>query len=193
MNINIKRNQTIWSIFNEEDEKKLIGINDQINVPPSKPIPEMQMPQDRNVNRKYNTDKNIHHIHKNQIYIVNKNYEKTNTKNYPYNGPTHPIYGQNMMPNQNNYSPQYPNFNQVPNMSPFSNQGYTSGVNPFNPMMLYPTFDPSPNTFNRNIFQMNSLGYTSSNYTGSSHQGKVILFQENSRRDTEVIDLCSIQ
>ena len=194
LNINIKRNQTIWSIFNEDDEKTLIGINDRNNAPPLRPIPEMQLPQDRNVNRKYNTDKNIPHIPKNKNIIVNKNYDKSHSNNYPYNGPTHSIYGQNMMPNQNNYPPQYPNFNQVPNMSPYpSNQGYPNGMNAYNPMMLYPTFDPSPNTFNRNLIQINTQGYTSSNYSGSRPQGRVLVFQDNSLRKNEVIDLCSIQ
>ena len=154
----------------------------------------MQLPQDRNVNRKYNTDKNIPHMPKNKNIIVNKNYDKSHSNNYPYNGPTHSIYGQNMMPNQNNYPPQYPNFNQVPNMSPYpSNQGYPNGMNAYNPMMLYPTFNPSPNTFNRNLIQINTQGYTSSNYSGSRPQGRVLVFQDNSLRKNEVIDLCSIQ
>jgi hypothetical protein len=194
LNINIKRNQTIWSIFNEDDEKTLIGINDRNNAPPLKPMPEMKMPQDINVNRRYNTDKNIPHIPKNKNLIVNKNYEKTNSNKYPYNGPTHSIYGQNMMPNQNNYSPQYPNFNQIPIMSPFpQNPGYTTGMNAFNPMMPYPTFDPSPNTFNRNIIRINTQGFNPPNYPGSLPQGRVLVFQGNSMGNNEVIDMCSIQ
>jgi len=194
LNINIKRNQTIWSIFNEDDEKTLIGINDRNNAPPLKPMPEMKIPQDINVNRRYNTDKNIPHIPKNKNLIVNKNYEKTNSNKYPYNGPTHSIYGQNMMPNQNNYSPQYPNFNQIPIMSPFpQNPGYTSGMNAFNPMMPYPTFEPSPNTFNRNIIQINTQGFNPPNYPGSVPQGRVLVFQGNSMGNNEVIDMCSIQ
>ena len=190
LNINIKRNQTIWSIFNEEDEKKLIDINDRNNDAPLRPIPEMKMPQD-NINRKHYTEKNIPHIKKITIN-VNKNYGKSNSNNYPFAGPTHSIYGHNMSPNQNNYMPQYPNFNPVPNMSPFpQNQGYGSGMNMFNPMMPYPTFAPSPNTFNRNIFQMNSQGYTS-NYMGSRPQENMYIYQK-SMNNNEVVDLCSIQ
>ena len=40
LNINVKINQTIWSIFNEEDEKKLFQINTKnYNQTPLAPIP----------------------------------------------------------------------------------------------------------------------------------------------------------
>ena len=187
LNINIKRNQTIWSIFNEEDEQKLIGINDGNNAP-MKPIPEY--PQDNTAHKRHNTDKNVH-----KMIIINKNYGKSNSNNYPFVGQPTSIYGQNMSPNQNNnYMPQYPNFNPLNNMSPFpQNNAFNSG---FNPMMLYPTFDPSPNTFNRNfnrnVIQINSQGYTS-NYMGSGHQEKIYVYPNSMNRNNEVVDLCSIQ
>ena len=186
LNINIKRNQTIWSIFNEEDEKKLVGINERNNAP-MKPIPEI--PKDNITNKRYNTDKNVH-----KLIVINKNYGKSNSNNYPFAGQPTPIYGQNMTPNQNNnYMPQYPNFNPMNNMPPFpQNNAFTSG---FNPMMLFPTFDPSPNTFNRNVFQMNSIhtqGYTS-NYMGSRPQENIYVYPNSMNRNNEVVDLCSIQ
>jgi serine/threonine protein kinase len=187
LNINIKRNQTIWSIFNEEDEQKLIGINDGNNAP-MKPIPEY--PQDNTAHKRHNTDKNVH-----KMIIINKNYGKSNSNNYPFVGRPTSIYGQNMSPNQNNnYMPQYPNFNPLNNMSPFpQNNAFNSG---FNPMMLYPTFDPSPNTFNRNfnrnVIQINSQGYTS-NYMGSGYQEKIYVYPNSMNRNNEVVDLCSIQ
>ena len=187
LNINIKRNQTIWSIFNEEDEQKLIGINDGNNAP-MKPIPEY--PQDNTAHKRHNTDKNVH-----KMIIINKNYGKSNSNNYPFVGQPTSIYGQNMSPNQNNnYMPQYPNFNPLNNMSPFpQNNAFNSG---FNPMMLYPTFDPSPNTFNRNfnrnVIQINSQGYTS-NYIGPGHQEKIYVYPNSMNRNNEVVDLCSIQ
>jgi len=187
LNINIKRNQTIWSIFNEEDEQKLIGINDGNNTP-MKPIPEY--PQDNTAHKRHNTDKNVH-----KMIIINKNYGKSNSNNYPFVGQPTSIYGQNMSPNQNNnYMPQYPNFNPLNNMSPFpQNNAFNSG---FNPMMLYPTFDPSPNTFNRNfnrnVIQINSQGYTS-NYMGSGYQEKIYVYPNSMNRNNEVVDLCSIQ
>ena len=187
LNINIKRNQTIWSIFNEEDEQKLIGINDGNNAP-MKPIPEY--PQDNTAHKRHNTDKNVH-----KMIIINKNYGKSNSNNYPFVGRPTSIYGQNMSPNQNNnYMPQYPNFNPLNNMSPFpQNNAFNSG---FNPMILYPTFDPSPNTFNRNfnrnVIQINSQGYTS-NYMGSGYQEKIYVYPNSMNRNNEVVDLCSIQ
>ena len=187
LNINIKRNQTIWSIFNEEDEQKLIGINDGNNAP-MKPIPEY--PQDNTAHKRHNTDKNVH-----KMIIINKNYGKSNSNNYPFVGQPTSIYGQNMSPNQNNnYMPQYPNFNLLNNMSPFpQNNAFNSG---FNPMMLYPTFDPSPNTFNRNfnrnVIQINSQGYTS-NYMGPGYQEKIYVYPNSMNRNNEVVDLCSIQ
>ena len=187
LNINIKRNQTIWSIFNEEDEQKLIGINDGNNAP-MKPIPEY--PRDNTAHKRHNTDKNVH-----KMIIINKNYGKSNSNNYPFVGQPTSIYGQNMSPNQNNnYMPQYPNFNPLNNMSPFpQNNAFNSG---FNPMMLYPTFDPSPNTFNRNfnrnVIQINSQGYTS-NYMGSGYQEKIYVYPNSMNRNNEVVDLCSIQ
>lgn len=187
LNINIKRNQTIWSIFNEEDEQKLIGINDGNNAP-MKPIPEY--PQDNTAHKRHNTDKNVH-----KMIIINKNYGKSNSNNYPFVGQPTSIYGQNMSPNQNNnYMPQYPNFNPLNNMSPFpQNNAFNSG---FNPMMLYPTFDPSPNTFNRNfnrnVIQINSQGYTS-NYMGPGYQEKIYVYPNSMNRNNEVVDLCSIQ
>ena len=187
LNINIKRNQTIWSIFNEEDEQKLIGINDGNNAP-MKPIPEY--PQDNTAHKRHNTDKNVH-----KMIIINKNYGKSNSNNYPFVGQPTSIYGQNMSPNQNNnYMPQYPNFNPLNNMSPFpQNNAFNSG---FNPMMLYPTFAPSPNTFNRNfnrnVIQINSQGYTS-NYMGSGYQEKIYVYPNSMNRNNEVVDLCSIQ
>ena len=187
LNINIKRNQTIWSIFNEEDEQKLIGINDGNNAP-MKPIPEY--PQDNTAHKRHNTDKNVH-----KMIIINKNYGKSNSNNYPFVGQPTSIYGQNMSPNQNNnYMPQYPNFNPLNNMSPFpQNNAFNSG---FNPMVLYPTFDPSPNTFNRNfnrnVIQINSQGYTS-NYMGPGYQEKIYVYPNSMNRNNEVVDLCSIQ
>jgi serine/threonine protein kinase len=84
LNINIKRNQTIWSIFNEEDEQKLIGINDGNNAP-MKPIPEY--PQDNTAHKRHNTDKNVH-----KMIIINKNYGKSNSNNYPFVGQPTSIY-----------------------------------------------------------------------------------------------------
>ena len=192
LNINIKRNQTIWGIFNEEDEQKLIGINNK-NVAPTphiNPIPE----QEHEIHKKHNTNKNIPRMEKNIKIVINKNYEKSNSNNYPYIGPTHSIYGQNMAPNKNQYMPQYPNFDFMPGLSPFAQPPlYQRGIGGFSPFMAYPTFDPSPNTFNRNVFQRNpipSKGYTS-NYIGQNSNQRIYAYTTSN--NNEVVDMCSIQ
>ena len=86
LNINVKKNQTIWSIFNEEDEKKLININARnYNPAPLQPIPEI--PQGT---RRTKTDVNIPRINPNNI---NRNYGRSaSNNNYPYYGPVNSIY-----------------------------------------------------------------------------------------------------
>ena len=203
LNINIKKNQTIWGIFNEEDEKKLIGINPK-NLGPSpanviKPIPEYQpnnMPNNMHIHGK--TQKNIPRIH---IDIPqNKNYNKTNSKNYPYQMPQHNIYGIPMTPDQPKYGrPQFPNMNMnnnfFPQMLPYpQNQQFQPGMGDFNPMFNYPTFAPSPMTFNRNFITNNRNIYSSQGYNSNQITNKQQFHgytKINNYDDSE--DLCSIQ
>ena len=150
LNINVKKNHTIWGIFNEEDEKKLLQINARnYNAAPLKPIPEYPQPNDT---KRTNTDVNIHRLHLND---VNKQYNKTNTNAFNYPGTGHSIYGQNMSPNPVPGMPQYPSFPPMP-MNPYMNQpqpqsqtSYSSGMGGYN----FPTFAPSPYTFSSNIYQ----------------------------------------
>ena len=155
LNINVKTNQTIWSIFNEEDEKKLLQINAKnYNQTPLAPIPEYQQPHDT---KRRNTDVNLRRYHLND---PNKQYYKTNTNNYNYSGPNFSIYGQNMSPtpNQNPVQPmpQYPTFSQPmapPYYPPSPPQSYSSGMGGYNFPTNFPTFAPSPYTFSSNIYQ----------------------------------------
>ena len=150
LNINVKKNQTIWSIFNEEDEKKLININARnYNPAPLQPIPEI--PHDT---RRTKTDVNIPRINPNNI---NRNYGRSaSNNNYPYYGPVNSIYGQSMYPNQAPM-PQYPNYNQYPPpvVPPMAQstplQSYSSGMGGYN-KADYPTFSPAPYTFASNIY-----------------------------------------
>ena len=159
LNINIKKNQTIWGIFNEED--KLVGINPK-NIGPApglKPIPEYPSPNDT---KRRNTEK-IPRIPQNNAY---PNYHKANTNNYyNYQPPANSIYGQSMTPNPAPGMSPYPNFNPYPPPSlPQSQalpQAYTSGMGGYNQLMNYPTFAPSPYTFAGNIYQTNPPGYNS--------------------------------
>ena len=155
LNINVKKNQTIWGIFNEEDEKKLLQINAKnYNQTPLAPIPEYQQPHDT---KRRNTDVNLRRYHLNDS---NKQYYKTNTNNYNYSGPNFSIYGQNMSPtpNQNPVQPmpQYQTFSQPmapPYYPPSPPQSYSSGMGGYNFPTNFPTFAPSPYTFSSNIYQ----------------------------------------
>ena len=137
LNLNVKVNKTIWGIYDDEAEKKLIGINhygnrNNMNKNQNvKPIPEVN----QDMHRKYNTNKDIPRM--NLQPTPNKNYIKSNSNNdYPSFGPS----------NQIN---QYPNANIYPGMAPFQYYpGYYYGGMPgFNAMI--PTFNPSPSTFNQ--------------------------------------------
>ena len=100
LNINVKQNKTIWAIFNEEDEKKLLNIKGKNDLPaPLGPIPE-EYPEQRS-KRSY-TEKNMQRFPVKPDDGVNRNYQKANTQ---YQYPTfhsvnqQNIYGQNMGPN----------------------------------------------------------------------------------------------
>ena len=162
LNINVKKNHTIWGIFNEEDEKKLLQINPRnYNAAPLKPIPEYPQPNDT---KRRNTDGNLHRY---QLNDVNKQYNKTNTNAFNYPGTGHSIYGQNMSPNPVPGMPQYPSFPPMP-MNPYMNQpqpqpqsSYSSGMGGYN----FPTFAPSPYTFSSNIYQNAPTFPPQSNYS----------------------------
>jgi hypothetical protein len=174
LNINVKRNQTIWSIFNEEDEKKLLNINAKnMGAAPLQPIPEY--PQFLPDPKRTKTDLNLQRIPQNNY--VNRNYNKSYSNNYPFYLPVNSIYGQNMIPNQGPPMPPYPNpnLNQYPPFVPPTSQSqppqsYSSGMGGYN-KSDYPTFSPAPYTFVSNIYQQQpqqssptpSMGY-GSNY-----------------------------
>ena len=152
LNINVKKNQTIWGIFNENVENQLLGINARNNgpAPPLQPIPEYQHPNDT---KRTNSEK----IQRQPVNMPTyHNYNRANTANYNYQGPTNSIYGQNMIPNQTQGMPQYPGFHQAPTYPPPIPQSqptsYSSGMGGYNQLVDYPTFAPSPYTFASNIY-----------------------------------------
>ena len=157
LNINIKRNKTIWGIYNENIEEKLLGIGGRNYGAPSplENIPEY------NVHQRRKTDTDIPRIPHNTPLAANKNFNRANTNAYPpYMGQNNGIYAQNMIPNQPPYMPGYPNFSQ-PLMSPpypppypgqNQPQSYSSGTGGYD----FPTFEPSPYTFASNIYGQNS-------------------------------------
>ena len=123
LNINVKKNKTIWAIFNEEDEKKLVNIRGGRD----RPIPEDIQ------NKRRNTDPNIPRIHQNND--VNRNYQKINSQNAYAPNIGSSFYGQNMHPSMN--MPQMPGMPPMgggPVMPQMPGMPYNS------PMMNYPTF-----------------------------------------------------
>ena len=98
LNINVKKNKTIWSIFNEEDEKKLLQISSK-NYEPA-PLPKNLQNNDTQIR---NIDVNLQRLHLNNINninSINNQYNKPISNNSNYPGPIYSKYGQNMLPNQ---------------------------------------------------------------------------------------------
>ena len=101
LNINIKRNQSIWAIFNEEDEKSLINIPGKYYV--ESPIQELEellgiknivynnnnevknpfvKPINININNKMTTNENVNNVNINNIQVVQG---KNKVQNIDYN------------------------------------------------------------------------------------------------------------
>ena len=89
LNINVKKNRTIWAIFNENDEEKLSGINPQ-NItappPPQKPQKPIQVDKPKpnnqqNLYYKRNTENNIPKIKVDENKYKNYNKSKTGNNN----------------------------------------------------------------------------------------------------------------
>ena len=154
LNINVKKNQTIWGIFNEDVERNLLGINAKNSGPaPIHPIPEYPTFNDT---KRRNSDLNMQRKQLN-IHPPNRNYQKAATNYFNFPVPSNSIYGQNMSPNQPSGLTQYPGFNQMPPFSPPQPrpQAYSSGMGGYNQLANFPTFAPAPYTFASNIYQNN--------------------------------------
>jgi serine/threonine protein kinase len=200
LNINVKKNQTIWSIFNENVEKKLLNIN----VRNQNVAQVQQMPQySFDSYKRTNTDLNIPRINKNNNMInppPNKNYYKTSSTDYG-NFQSYTKHVMNPVPN-----PQYsPNYKQEPsppfvsfNSAPISTQktSYSSGTGGYN-KSDYPTFDPAPYTFASEIYcpnpdQSQGVGFEfDSNPQVTAHFGTGSINEEPINPNNE--DVCSIQ
>lgn len=158
LNINVKKNQTIWGIFNKNVENQLIGINtNNMYQVPLNPIPEYPYPQDT---RRQNSDVNIPRNPQNMF--PNKGFHRSYTTSYSDNrGPN--VYGQNMYPNlglgkpssQDDigyfYSPQ-PQFQSQEQAYSSGKGGYYDQGNQTNTSDV-PTFSPDSYTFASNIYQ----------------------------------------
>ena len=91
LNINSKKNKTIWAIFNQQDEQKLININSNNDDNYDIPITEE--------NNNYQKLKTIHHqniYENNNIKPENDETKKLNSKNKYMFGKCKSFYGQKM-------------------------------------------------------------------------------------------------
>jgi serine/threonine protein kinase len=153
LKINVKKNKSIWAIFNEEDEDKLMKIKADCY---DKPIDEQKSYEPKRQN-----SNNIPSVNKNNIQNnnVNKNVAQNNNNNYTkQNSKTnHPVNQQkqnrvNPLPNQN--ARVMPNMNYPYGMQP---QAYPGMVGNYAyqrmpgvpmqgmvgmPMMAYPQMQP---------------------------------------------------
>ena len=190
LNINVKQNQTIWAIFNEEDEKKLLNIKGGKDKP-NRPIEEYDVR-----NRRANTEKTIPKIlNKNPqfVNINNNNIQKVHTnKNTPFGafGSGQSFYGQNMFINMGGIN-QGSGRNPFPEMQLSMNH---KSEMPFNPMPNFPTFAPMPYSFGGGIYSNNNPN-NFGNYQNNlmvNNPNAINQFSFNNN-DHELDNLCCIQ
>ena len=189
LNINVKQNQTIWAIFNEEDEKNLL------NIRGGKNLPHHIKKEDLNIrNKRANTDKNIPRNIFNNKQDINKNISKANSNQYPnfgFYGGEKSFYGQNMHldldgMNKNAGILQTP---RIPLMQQETNQM------PYSQMSNYPTFGHMPYSYEGSIYSNNNLNIPS-NYQGDYMQNQPSIvnnYPSFNRRKAEGNPLCCFQ
>ena len=147
LNINVKKNQTIWAIFNQEDEERLI------NIRGGRDLPAPEDSQEELGIRKSKTEK-IRMPNSQQYYnnpAINRNLNKQNSgmyPNYPNYGTS--FYGQSMHAsnktnNAFNQMPgrQMPGMPQMSGMQPMPNMQMPG----FQPMVGMPYNNPQMNNF----------------------------------------------
>ena len=161
LNINVKKNKTIWAIFNENDEEKLSGITPKnISAPPPPQMVQKPMPVEKpkpnnqqNIYNKRNTDNNIPRIKVDDI--KNKNYNKSNTRNN--NIGVKVISDQQNNINQQKHPNQFSNMNMnMNNMNMNLNNQMNMMINNLNMMMNNLNMNMN-NNMNVNINNMNMI------------------------------------
>ena len=104
-----------------------------------------------------------------------------------------------MTPNQRPYMPpQFPNMNRnfFPPMQPFpQNSPFQKGIGGFGPMFNFPTFAPSPMTFNRNFINNNRNIQTAHGHISNqkSNKNQIFVFSNTSNFNDDFDDVCSFQ
>ena len=172
LQMNVKQNQTIWAIFNEEDEKKLLNIKGGRDLPaPQGPMP-LNNQQTNNLNNINNNNFGAG-IYRSHTY-QNPSFSRLNQGNS--------FYGQNMYPSMRNpgMNGMYQQNQIMPNMQmqPMPGMPLMSGMQPipgqqipaiqpmpgiYSPMVNYPTFNiaqpPPPYAPNAGIYPSNNSRY----------------------------------
>ena len=183
LTINVKKNKSIWAIFNEEDEKKLLRISAQEF---DKPISEEGKANDNlNINNKNNTpnmnknilpnmqNKNPPNSHGNKIQNNNNlnNNNKNNVENKNNLNNNRNINTNNNINNNRNINPNN-NINNNKNINPNNNiknnnQGHYNKINSNNIRMNEKQNPPVNNQYKKyDSFPMGNLpyGYATQNY-----------------------------
>ena len=194
LNINIKKNATIWAIFNEEDEKKLVNIKGGRDLPAAEgPINEEYIR-----NKRSNTEKTIprmNNINKNNFNNINKqNIQPQNQyPNFNNYGSGNSFYGQNMHANIPNNMNPYPNRLNHRLSNPLIQQspGMMPGMMPMNqmpnmvynnptPMMNYPTFGvPMGFSNSGGIYSLNNNGVSPPSFPSPNYPGGINTMNNN--------------
>ena len=153
LNINVKQNQTIWAIFNEEDENKLLNIRGGKNLPYNKKDEDYNI-RNKRVNTDMNIPRNLFNNNQNNNQYINKNIPKANSNQYPnfgiYDGGKS-FYGQKMFQDLDGMNKR-PGILQTPGI-PLMQQEKM----PFNQMSNYPTFGLMPYSYGGTLYSNNKL------------------------------------
>ena len=156
LKLNVKLNQTIWAVFNDEDEKTLMNIKEEYNVN-DKPIAEDQNYEYRRV---YSDANKINNNNTNNNYLCKRNSLPTK-KNIDNN------YSDSMNPGINNL-----NFNkkqQIPNNNILQNNNINQIQNNI------------PNTNQRNPIQNNVPNPNQKNQIQNKVQNQKQIVQNNAQ------------
>ena len=183
LNINIKKNRTIWSIFNQEDENKLISISGFYNNSNDLPIKEDEGLQ--KINSAPINNQNIYHsmIPLNNNYNLNNqklNRPRTLNENQFYNRKS--FYGQDMSPkapikNGNQIAnPQQNYINDKINNNPVYNYARMNSLPPSNSQNIQNNFNLNSNLSKSQTFNQNNYYNPLNNDDQDNNSGLCMIF-----------------
>ena len=160
ININIKQNNSIWAIFNQEDEQKLIRISSQYNDQRDIPIKEEDNNYQKIKSINFNPKMKHLNINRNNTKIQELNRAKTYNNNTYIFGNCKSIYGQEMSLNPDNHNNNNNNDlqkiqqkwikKQINNIPTFNLPKFNEKDNKLGHISNSPTLN-SENNYNENI------------------------------------------